>query len=176
IKSIIVTVLAALFLVSCKNGSTLQQYFVDHQESKNFITQDVPISMLKIDETNLTSQQKEALESVKRLNYLGYKIDGTKTAVYETELKKVAAILTKETYNELADFSYQGTKVSMKYIGDDDEADEVVLFGNSKDLGFGVVRILGDDMTPSKIITLVGLMEKSNVDTSQLNDIMNFFK
>ena len=176
IKSIIVTVLAAFFLVGCNNGSTLQQYFVDHQETKNFITQDLPISMLKIDETNLTPKQKEALKSVKRLNFLGYKIDETNTAVYETELSKVEAILTKETYNELADFNYQGAKVSMKYIGDDDEADEVVLFGNSKEMGFGVVRILGDDMTPDKIISLAGLMEKNNVDTSQFNDIMNFFK
>ncbi|MBU3821696.1 DUF4252 domain-containing protein [Flavobacteriaceae bacterium XHP0103] len=176
IKSVIVAIFAAFFLVGCNDGLTLQRYFVDHQESTNFISQDFPISMLKIDEANLTGQQKEALKSVKRLNFLGYKIDEAHVDAYSAELSKVKAILSKAKYNELADFSYQGAKVSMKYIGDDDKADEVVLFGSSKDMGFGVVRILGDEMTPDKIITLAGLMEKNNVDTSQLGDIINFFK
>ena len=176
IKSVIVAIFAAFFLVGCNYGLTLQSYFVDHQESKNFISQDFPISMLKIDAANLSPRQKEALQSVKRLNFLGYKIDEKSTDVYSTELSKVKTILSKKNYNELADFSYQGAKVSMKYIGDDDEADEVVLFGSSKEMGFGIVRVLGDDMTPDKIVTLAGLIEKNDFDASQLGDIMNFFK
>ena len=33
-------------------------------------------------------------------------------------------------------------------VGNENEIDELVLFGNKSDLGFTVVRVLGNDMKP----------------------------
>ncbi|OYX27943.1 MAG: hypothetical protein B7Z06_03000 [Flavobacteriales bacterium 32-35-8] len=175
IKYTVVIIIAAFILVSCNNGLTMQRYFVEHQEAKNFLAQDVPISMLNIDESKLTAEQKEAYKSVERLNFLGYKTDSTNVNVYNSELAKVKTILKDEKYNELIDFSYNGAKIAVKYIGDE-EADEFIIFGSSKDMGFGIIRVLGDDMSPEKIMTLGQLFESSNVDTSQFKDMMSFFK
>src|SRR5690606_30511019 len=98
-KYVLVSVIAACLLVSCNNGMSMQRYFVDHQESKNFLAQDVPISMLKIDESKLTEDQIEAYKSVNRFNFLGYKIDSTNVDAYHSELAKVKAILKDDKYN-----------------------------------------------------------------------------
>lgn len=175
VKYILATVIAAFFLVSCNNGMSMQRYFVDHQESKNFIAQDIPISMLKLDESKLDEDQKEAYKSVERFNFLGFRIDSTNVDAYHSELAKVKAILKDDKYNELIDFSYEGAKIEMKYIGED-EADEFIILGSSNTMGFGIVRILGNDMSPDKIMSLGPLFGSSNVDTSQFKEMMLFFK
>ncbi|WOD44263.1 DUF4252 domain-containing protein [Hwangdonia lutea] len=176
IKHIVLVFSLAIAFVSCNDGKSLQTYFVDNQESSNFMTQDIPISMVKIDESKFTEEQKEAYNSVKRLNFLGYKTEGTDVEVYKAELAKVKAILSDKKYNDLMEFSDKGNKIIVKYIGTEDEADEVVIFGSAKELGFGIVRVLGNDMNPDKMVTLVSAMQNANVDENQVQDIMNFFK
>ena len=176
IKHIVFVLIAAVVLVSCKNGESLQSYFVNNQEASNFISQDIPISMVKIDDSEFTEEQKEAYKSVKRLNFLGYNVDGTEAETFKAELAKVKTILKDEKYIDLMEFSDKGNKIVVKYIGTDEEADEIVVFGSAKELGFGIVRILGDDMSPDKMGSLVTAMQNANVDENQVQDIMNLFK
>jgi hypothetical protein len=172
----IVCVLLVSFIISCSNKPSLQRYFVDNQETKSFISQDLPLSMLNMDESKLDDTQKEAFKSVKRLNFLGYKLDETNVETYNTELAKVKIILEDDKYNELIEFSDKGKKVSVKYIGNDEEADEVILLGSSKELGFALIRVLGNDMRPDKIYTLVEALQDTNFNKSQFEGIANFFK
>lgn len=176
IKYIISSVLLVTLIVSCNNGTSLQRYFVDNQETGNFISQDIPISMVKIDKSAFTEDQLEAYNSVKRLNFLGYKANENNESILKAEISKVKTILSDKKYNELMEFSDKGNKISVKYIGDDDEADEVVIFGSSKEYGFGIVRVLGNGMTPDKMATLIGAMQNADIDENQVQDIMNFFK
>lgn len=176
IKHIVFILIAVIGLASCSNGTSLQSYFVDNQEASNFISQDIPISMVKIDDSKFTEKQKEAYKSVKRLNFLGYKVDDTETETFKTELAKVKTILSDKKYNDLMEFSDKGNKIIVKYIGTDDEADEVVVFGSAKELGFGIVRVLGNNMDPDKMVTLVSAMQNADIDENQVKDIMNFFK
>lgn len=176
INPIILVLFASLILASCNNGATLQRYFVDNQESKNFISQDIPISMLKIDESKFTKEQKEAYKSVNRLNFLGYKASETEAAILKAELAKIKIILSDDRYKDLVEFSDKGNKIIVKYIGTDEDAEEVIVFGSSKELGFGIVRVLGNDMSPDKMATLVSVLQEANVDEGQLQDVMSFFK
>ncbi|TYA92217.1 DUF4252 domain-containing protein [Seonamhaeicola marinus] len=175
-KYILCTVLTAVLLVSCGDGVTLQRYYVDNQESKNFITQDLPISMVKIDKTDFSEEQHEAFNSVSRLNFLGYSVGDTDVEVYKTEISKVKTILSAEKYQDLMEFSDRGRKIVVKYIGDDETADEVVIFGSAQEMGFAIVRILGDEMNPEKMGRLVYSLQNAQVDENQIQDIMNFFK
>lgn len=163
------------FLVSCNNGPTLQTYFVDHQEAPNFISQDLPISMLNMDTSSFTEEQHTAFNSVKRLNFLAYKANDDNAETMVAEMATVKGILKHEKYNDLIEFSDKGNKIIVKYIGTDEEADEVILFGNSKTLGFGIVRVLGDDMNPNKIGTLIASLNHADIDLNQLKDIKKFF-
>jgi len=176
VKYIVTTIIAALLLMSCNDGVTLQRYYVDNQESTNFTTVDLPVSIIKLDETKLTEEQKEAYNSVKRLNFLGYKYDESNEAEYNAELVKVKTILKNKKYSDLMDFNDKSAKISVKYLGDGDESDEFIVFASSKEMGFGIVRILGDNMSPEKMMTLADAMKNSDIDESQLGDIMEFFK
>jgi hypothetical protein len=89
----------------------------------------------------------------------------------------VKLILDDKKYEELmrGGNSSDG-KFIVKYLGEDDDIDEFILFGNSNTMGFAVVRILGDDMDPNKLMKLSSVLEKSNVDNAQLTQFMDFFK
>lgn len=176
IKTILFGLLALSMLVSCNNGPSLQTYFVDNQESADFITADIPTSLVTLQEDSLTESQKKAFKSLKRLNFLGYKKNDNNEGVYNAELTKVKAILKDKKYIDLMEFSDKAMKFDIKYIGDDDSADEVVVFVNSPDMGFGIVRVLGDDMRPENMATLVDALQKADFDESQLNGITDFFK
>ncbi len=175
IKSIL-TALVCLVLVGCNFEPSLQGYYVENQESSNFMTADIPPSMVSMDDIELTEAQKEAYSSVERLSFIGYKIDESDKLKFDEELSKVKTIINHEDYIDLAEFSSNGYKFSVKYIGDDDIADEIVVLGSSKDVGFGVVRVLGNDMSPEKIAVLINSMQNGNFDQSKVENIMNFFE
>ncbi|MCX7550204.1 DUF4252 domain-containing protein [Xanthomarina sp. F2636L] len=175
IKTTLFSLLALIMLVSCNNGESLQTYFVDHQETPDFISADIPTTIVELDETSLTEEQKEAYKSVKRLNFLGFKITDSNQDVYIQELAKVKSILSNKKYIELIEFNDKAAKIVVKYIGDDDAADEFIVFSSSKDMGFGVVRVLGNNMRPEKMATLISAVQNSDFDTSQFQDIANFF-
>ncbi|HMR15803.1 MAG TPA: DUF4252 domain-containing protein [Mariniflexile sp.] len=176
LKYLPVLIITAFFSASCENKTTLQGYFVDHQEAKNFMSQDLPIAMLKLDESKLTNEQRDAYKSVNRLNFLGFKVDETNAEAYNTELTKVKTILSDKKYNELMEFSDKGNRIVVKYIGNDVKADELVVLGSSKTLGFGIVRILGDNMSPDKMANLVSALQYTQMDQGKLQEMMGFFK
>jgi len=176
IKLTFFNLLACIMLVSCNNGESLQTYFVDNQETPDFISADIPTTIVELDQTTLTEDQKEAYNSVKRLNFLGFKLTENNQDAYAQELSKVKSILNDKKYIELMEFNDRAAKVVVKYIGDDDAADEFIVFTSSKDMGFGIVRILGNDMRPEKMATLVNAIQNADIDSSQLEDIAGFFK
>lgn len=177
IKYIVVMVVLVATLYSCDQNPSLQTYFVDNQERPNFLSIDAPVSMLNIDESKLTEEQKEAYRSVQKLNMLAYRKDSINTADYDAELSKVKTILEDAKYEELmrGGNSSDG-KFIVKYLGEDDDIDEFILFGSANDMGFAVVRILGNDMDPNKLMSLSSVFDQANIDNSQINQFVEFFK
>ncbi|KJD33356.1 hypothetical protein PK35_05715 [Tamlana nanhaiensis] len=176
ISNLLLVVITAVFFTSCGNEPSLQQYYVNNQESVNFISQDFPLSMVEIDKSDFTEDQLEAYNSVKKLNFLGFKSNNSNTEAYNAEIAKVKQILANEKYNDLMEFSDKGNRIVVKYLGEDDEADEVIVFGSAKETGFGIVRVLGNDMNPDKMMTLISAFQKADVDEKQIENIINFFK
>jgi hypothetical protein len=176
IKNTVMSLFIVGALTSCNYGETLQSYFVANQETPNFISIDIPISFISTENIELTDEQKEAYESIDKLNMLGYTLDGTNVDEYKVELAKVQTLLKDEKYQELfrGGNSTDG-KVVVKYIGDDDYIDELIIFGNANDKGFAVIRVLGDNMQPAKILKLGDVVGKLSSDETAVNDFMKFF-
>src|SRR5690606_34040534 len=96
---------------------------------------------------------------------------------YKAELAKVKTILEDRKYQELMrGGNATDGKFIIKYVGEDDDIDEFILFGNANHMGFAVVRILGDDMDPNKLMQLSSVLEKITFDNVQVNQVMDFFK
>jgi hypothetical protein len=92
--------LFSLLLSSCTNEQSLQKYFVENAENKNFLAMDVSPSIIDIDKAKLTIEQKTALESFDKMNILAYKLDKNNKAQYDIESQKVTQLLRmKNTKN-----------------------------------------------------------------------------
>lgn len=176
-KTLAFAIVLSSLLFSCDSQSSLQSYYVDNQESPNFLTVDIPPSILSLDEAGLTDSQKKAYKSIKRLSFLGYRLDQSNGTDYAAELANVKQILSNDKYEDLIEVNSPDLgKIIGKSLGNSDTVDEFVLFVSNKDTGFGIIRILGDDMNPADLGTLVNAVQNANFDSSKIENIMNFYK
>lgn len=165
-----------VLLASCSSQQSLQEYYVDNSENPNFITIDVPASILKMDGVDLTETQSEAIESLRKFNLLAFKKNADNAAEYKIEKAKVKEILKDDEFVELMKINSSYGKGVIKYLGDETAIDEVIIFGDSKDKGFALVRVLGKDMNPAHIVQLMQAIQKSDYNGEGLGEIGAFLK
>lgn len=170
-KRIFLFLATALVLTSCNSESTLQKYFVENTENKNFIAVDVSPSALRLDTNKLTAEQSAALKTFDKMNIIAFKANATNQAMYEAETDKVKAILKNPKYQELMRIGSGKEGASVSFVGDDEHIDEFVLYANKRENGFAVVRILGDDMNPTGIVSMLSILQSSNLDLEQLKPL-----
>ncbi|MFB0910878.1 MAG: hypothetical protein ACI9Q9_000959 [Flavobacterium sp.] len=171
-----ITIFLSLLLVGCNSEPTLQKYFVENTENKDFIALDVSPSILNVDKSKLSAEQNEALESFDKMNVLAFKLNETNKEQFESERAKVVLILKDKKYQQLMKYSSGLEGASVSYVGTDEQIDEFVLFANSKDAGFAVIRVLGTDMNPNSVVTLMSVLKSSNIDMAQLKPLQEMFK
>jgi len=169
-------ILVSLFLLSCNSEPSLQKYFVDNSEKKEFVALDISSSIVNIDKTKLTAEQKTAIESFDKMNILAYKLDKNNEAQYDAESQKVTQILKGKEYQELMKIGSGKDGASVSYVGSDDNINEFVLFAKRKENGFAVVRILGNNMNPNNIMTMLSVIKSANVDMAQLAPLQDLIK
>lgn len=177
-KFIIYTAIGlSLLLTSCNTKPNLQNYFVDNQEKPGFVAFDISPSILNVDKTKLSAEEKTTIDSFEKMNVLAFKIDSKNKNEYQIEKEKVRTIL-KDTanYHQLMKFGMGSQGVSVSYVGTDDNIREFIVFGNKDDSGFGVVRVLGNNMKPENAMILLSILKNSNIDTDQLKVLKDIIK
>lgn len=175
ITSILSICITTCILLSCNNKPSLQKYYVDNQENQNFMVVDIPTSILNIKIDSLTVKQQKAYHSIEKLNFLGFKKTSENTKVYQTESDKVKHILEDDVYKTLIKYGGENQSAVIKYLGKDVAIDEVVIFGTDNSQGFGIIRVIGNDMNPAQVLDLIEVAKKSNPNKDALNGIANFF-
>jgi len=53
--------LTSLLLLSCDSKPTIQKYFVANSENKDFVALDISPTILNVDKTKLTAEQKKSI-------------------------------------------------------------------------------------------------------------------
>lgn len=172
----IISLLLVFLFTACSSTQSLQEYYVDNAENPNFLSVDLPVSLLNIDKVSLTQDQREALESLKKLNILAFKKTDGNVAEFEKERSDVQAILKNGKFTELMKMNTSYGKASVKYLGSDEAIDEVIIYGDNADKGFMLVRVLGKDMNPAKLVQFIQALEKSDYKGQGLEQIGNFLK
>lgn len=168
--------LLVLTLVSCNSEPSLQKYFVENTDNKNFVAVDVSPGILNLDKTKLSAEQNEALKSFDKMNILAFKSNDKNQAEFQTERTKVKAILKDPKYQQLMSFGSGKDGASISYVGTDDNIEEFVVFANKKESGFAVVRVLGKNMNPNNIMTLMSVLRESKIDMEQLKPLQQLIK
>lgn len=171
--SFLVLFVLSLGLNSCQSEPSLQRYFVDKTESKDFIALDLSPSILNINKSKLTTSQKEALSSFDKMNILAFKLTDKNKAQFEIERTQVNAILKDQKYQQLMKFGSGKEGASVSFIGDDEHIDEFIFYASKEENGFAIVRVLGKDMNPTMIFNMIGVLKEANVDIDQLKPLQD---
>lgn len=167
----------ALAVVSCKNGQSLQEYYVDNKEDPNFVLVDIPTSLISPDSQMLDEEQKKVLSTVKKINMMAYKLDNETKDRYDTEVKNVKTILSSDDYEELMTVGHGDQNMRLYFKGEEEAIDEIVVFVNDNAKGFLLARVLGDDMNIGDMSSMIKSFENGDakVDISQFEGIMDVF-
>ena len=169
--------LFALTLLSCSKEKSLQRYLVDKQEDNNFIKFDLPASMIQQDSDFLNLEQKEVLASVRKLNIVAFPIkegDSLKTE-YTAEKEMLTSIMNQEKYQTLMKFGSPTQGASLKYVGDYDAIDEIIIFASDEEKGFAIFRLTGDKMDPEKMINVMKSAERGDLDLQKFSGFGQIF-
>ncbi|PVX46883.1 uncharacterized protein DUF4252 [Flavobacterium sp. 103] len=172
----IITLLVSLVFGSCNSEPTLQKYFVENTENKDFIALDISSNILNVDKTKLTVAQNEALHSFDKMNVLAFKLNEKNKAQFEVERAKVNLILKDPKYQQLMKFGSGKQGASVSYVGTDEHINEFVFFANKNDAGFAVIRVLGKDMNPTNIMNMISVLKESKLDLEQLKPLQELIK
>jgi len=173
LKFLSVLILGLMF-VACNNEPSLQEYFVNNQENKEFVALDLPASMLANMES-LDQNQRKTLETVKKVNLLAIPLKPENESRIQEEKNNVNEILKNEKYQLLMKFGMGETKVELYYTGDDEAVDEVILYGYDDNKGMGLARVLGENMNPGDIMNLIKSMETGDIDLSGIQGVSQIF-
>jgi len=163
----------ALLAIACNQDPTLQTYYIDHQEDKNFVVLDVPSSLFLGDNSAMSEEDKKAIKSIKKASVLVLPVNDENKKTYEAEKATMETILKDEKYKTLMRFGSSGGNVKVMYLGEEKSIDEVIIYANDDTKGFAVARLLGDDMDFSAIMKL--MKSASNGDVNVNLDFLESF-
>lgn len=173
-KAVLILVLISLGVVSCNNETTLQEFYVENQNSQQYLAFDIPASLLTGDNSKLTAEQKATLSTIKKVNVLGFPLKGENQEVYEAEKEKLAEILKSDKYKQLMRYGGGTRKAELYFLGEDDAIDELIVFGSDDEKGFGIARVTGDKMNPEALIKLLKSFEDGDLNIAGLPQLGGF--
>jgi hypothetical protein len=171
VKFIIGASLIVFTLFSCNSEKSLQRYLVDRQDDDTFLKVDIAASLLKSENNNLTQEEKDILETVKKINVVAYPNKGDNEANYKIKKQELKDIINQEEYKTLMKFGSNNKGAVLKYLGEEDAINEIIVFASDDEKGFALFRLLGENMRPDDMIKLMQSIEKGDVDASQLQSI-----
>lgn len=175
VKYFTALILAVLALSSCSDKS-LQKYLVEKQDDDKFVKMDVAASLLQGNTSNFTQEEKDILNTIKKVNVVAYPIIEGDTADYINERQELRDILDQEQYKELTRIKSNEWNATLKYTGEEDAIDEVIVFASDDNRGFAVFRLLGENMRPDQMIKLMKSAERGDLDVSKLGGFGEIFK
>ncbi len=165
-----------LFILSCNSKPSLQKYMVSKSEEPDFFALDIGASLLSNTTDSLSVEEKEALDSFKKLNLLAFKLTDQNKATYAIEKEKVKTILKENPqYEELFRAGSGAEGITAYAIGETDHINEAIFFGNHNDQGFVIVRLLGKDMNLGNLMGFMSLIGKSDLAEDQLMSLGKLF-
>lgn len=168
------TLILTAVLTSCNSEKSLQKYYVEKQNNDNFIAIDLPASLISLND-NVSEESQKTIKTLKKLNILAFKLNENNEADYASESKEIKEVLSNKKFNDLMRGKHENISFAIKYLGDEDEIDEVVLFASENSKGFIVARILGDGMNLTDMMKLMKDVEKFDTDNpafAQIGDLL----
>ncbi|AUC15068.1 hypothetical protein BTO06_07935 [Tenacibaculum sp. SZ-18] len=163
----------AIIFTSCKKQESLQSYLIQTDENQNYVRFDFSTSMLGSFFEDISEEDQKTFESIRKMNIAFLPVHKTNEEEFGVERKKIKEIMKNTNYKSLIRVNDKRGKGTVYYNGEADAIDEIVAVIYAKDFGFGVARILGNDMNIEKIMKMVQStnMEDKGVGLEKIKDI-----
>ncbi|PKA83950.1 uncharacterized protein DUF4252 [Ulvibacter sp. MAR_2010_11] len=174
-KFIIGLGIMALALFGCNSEESLQRYLVDKQEDNNFVKVDLATSLLQSENAQFTKEERDILNTVKKINVVAYPVKQGNMVEYEAEKAKLNTIIAQEQYKTLIKYGSNNKGATLKYLGEEDAIDELIVFASDDERGFAIFRLLGDNMRPDSMLKLMNSINSGDIDASKLKSIGELF-
>ena len=167
--------LAIVTMVSCKKES-LQSYIVEKQDDNKYTTFSLSKGLLPIKmKANASDDEKKAFESVRKVNIILLESGKADEPQLKAEQARIKSILKKDAYKTLLKLQDKRGKATLYYTGETDAIDEIIAAFNIKKVGVGIARVLGDEMNPAAIMSMMKNVE-ANTDSEQMEGLKNLLK
>ena len=157
-------------MLSCSSTPSIQKYYVEKQEDADFIAIDVPSSLI-MNSDMMETDQKEVLGTIKKLNVLALQKSDSKMDKYQAESERINEILSHEKFKTLMRYGSNSSSATLKYTGDENAIDEVIVFAKDDERGLALFRVIGKDMNPGKIMQMLSKIDNDSFDFSFLNSL-----
>lgn len=171
----IITFGAIALLIACNKNISVQQYYVNSKENPEFISVDIPSSILQLKTTDIPKEAQETLKSIKKVNFLVFKLKENNKDKYLQERETLKKIIKSSSYKDLIRFKQNENNIRVSYLGEENAIDEVLIFGYDNKKGFALVRLLGDKMNLSNIAKIVEDI-KANENSKEIEKLIGVFK
>ncbi|MCT8339898.1 DUF4252 domain-containing protein [Flavobacteriaceae bacterium TK19130] len=172
IRLLIPLTASLLALFSCSDQQSLQEYLVEKQDDNAFLKVDIATSLLESENSNFSPEERAVLETVHKINVVAFPIKDDSTGTdYSAERDKLKEILKGEKYKTLLKMGSNKRGATLKYVGEEDAIDELIVFASDNERGFAVFRLIGDNMEPDKMIQLMRSIDEGDVDVSSLKSV-----
>lgn len=172
----LVTILAiSLLFVSCSNDESLQQYMVRNMENPNFSGIDMSKELLMLDVESMNEREKQAYNSIKKVNGMYFRKSPNNEQELHTEKEKLTQILDSDRYTKLMTHKSDQMNYKLAYLGEKEAIDEFIIYGDVEELGFGVARVLCNDLKVSDLKVLMDMVSGPKVASSLQETVKDIF-
>ena len=172
-KGLIIVV--SLIFLACNNDLSLQQFIVKQQEKQDVISFDLSSSLLAATDKITSQEDINTLKSIKKINILAYQLTDSTKSRHTSEKQHIKNILKQEKYQELIRYGKGNQEAKIYLVGNEEALNELIVFANSNDLGWLIVRVLGKNMKPEKIIKVMQQIDFKDTDLN-FSKIKNILK
>lgn len=164
-----------IWMSACDNNPSLQEYYVNNQENKDFVAIDVPASLLA-NSDSMDENQRRTLETIKKINVLAIPQQTVNQEKIQIEKSNIAEILKDEKYQLLLRLGGGESRVEIYFTGEEEAVDEIIVYGFDDKKGMAIARVLGKDMNPSDIISMVKSFNEGDINMDGLSGITQMFQ
>jgi hypothetical protein len=176
IKTIGVALILAVSVISCNSNKSVQQYLLEKQDSSDFVSLTLPASILNIAVDSLDSDQKAAVNSLKKLTALVYHAPKGDTEAFTKEKTEITSVLKNSKYQDLMRAQTDMGTGKVMFLGTESKIDEFLAYGSEEKENFILIRVIGDNMNPKHIKPFITALQQSDVNEDELLGLLSSLK
>jgi hypothetical protein len=171
----LICLLSCIFIVgACNDKKSLQEYFVEKENSAQFISASLPTGTLFQNLDSLSAEQNNSLKKIEKINLLALS-KNKDSVLLQKERRDLKLILNQPDYEPLISFSSGNREAKLLYVGTENEIDELIFFGFDSELGLLLLRMRGNDVNASDIYQISQSAQSLNINALP-QDFGNIFE